>query len=85
MALALLVRIDIFVISSDSPCGVPYSWTDQESKPFGLTQVTPACGEVGGTRPNLTTENNSSNWATSLFNPEFNINQGVEEVSCHYF
>jgi soluble lytic murein transglycosylase-like protein len=72
---------NIFTISSDSPCGVPDGWTDQESKSFGLTQVTPACGEVGGTRPNLTTDKNSPNWATSLFNPEFNINQGVKEVS----
>jgi soluble lytic murein transglycosylase-like protein len=72
---------DVFTISSDTPCGVPDGWTDQESKSFGLTQVTPACGEVGGTRPNLTTEKNLLNWPTSLFNPEFNINQGVKEVS----
>ncbi len=72
---------DIFTISSDSPCGVPDGWTDQESKSFGLTQVTPACGEVGAARPNLTTDENSPSWATSLFNPEFNINQGVKELS----
>jgi soluble lytic murein transglycosylase-like protein len=72
---------DVFTISSDSPCGVPDGWTDQESKSFGLTQVTPACGEVGGTRPNLTTDKNLLNWPTSLFNPEFNINHGVKEVS----
>ena len=74
-------HFDIFIISSDSPCGVRDGWTDQESKSFGLTQVTPACGEVGGSRPNLTTDKNSPNWATSLFNPEFNINQGVKELS----
>lgn len=76
---------DIFTISSDSPCGVPDGWTDQESKSFGLTQVTPACGEVGATRPNLTTDENSPSWATSLFNPEFNINQGVKELSDNLF
>ena len=76
-------HFDIFIISSDSPCGVPDDWTDQESRSFGLTQVTPACGEVGGSRPNLTTDKNSPNWATSLFNPEFNINQGVKELT-HY-
>jgi soluble lytic murein transglycosylase-like protein len=74
-------HFDTFIISSDSPCGVPDDWTDQESKSFGLTQVTPACGEVDGTRPNLTTDKNSPNWPTSLFNPEFNINQGVKELS----
>jgi peptidoglycan/xylan/chitin deacetylase (PgdA/CDA1 family) len=74
-------HFDNFLISWDSPCGVPNGWTEQESKSFGLTQVTPACGEVGGTRPNLTTDANSPNWATSLFNPEFNINQGVTELS----
>jgi peptidoglycan/xylan/chitin deacetylase (PgdA/CDA1 family)/3D (Asp-Asp-Asp) domain-containing protein len=76
---------DVSKISSDSPCRVPDGWTDQESKSFGLMQVTPACGEVGGTRPNLTTDENLPNWATSLFNPEFNINQGVSELSRHLF
>jgi soluble lytic murein transglycosylase-like protein len=70
-----------FMISSDIPCGVPDGWTDHESRSFGLTQITPACGEVGGSRPNLTTDTNSANWATSLFDPEFNINQGVSELS----
>jgi soluble lytic murein transglycosylase-like protein len=74
-------HFDNFLISSDSPCGVPDGWTEQESKSFGLMQVTPACGEVGGGRPNLTTDNNSTSWLTSLFNPEFNINQGVKAFS----
>jgi soluble lytic murein transglycosylase-like protein len=72
---------DPFLISSDIPCGVPDGWTDQESRSFGLTQVTHACGEVGGSGPNLTTDTKSPNWATSVFNPEFNINQGVNELS----
>jgi soluble lytic murein transglycosylase-like protein len=70
-----------FLISSDSPCGVPDGWTEQESKSFGLMQVTPACGEAGGGRPNLTTDNNSTSWPTSLFNPEFNIQEGVKALS----
>jgi soluble lytic murein transglycosylase-like protein len=74
-------HFDMFTISLDSPCGIPEGWTDQESKSFGLTQVTPACGEVGGGKPNLTTDPNSPSWASSLFNPEFNINQGVKELS----
>ena len=72
---------NLFTISSDIPCGVPDGWTEQESKSFGLTQVTPACGEAGGSRPNLTTDANSPDWATSLFNPEFNVEQGVKAVS----
>jgi hypothetical protein len=74
-------HFDNFSISSDSPCGVPDGWTEQESKSFGLTQVTPACGEVDGSRPNLTTDKNSPNWRTSLFNPEFNIEEGVKAFS----
>ena len=70
-----------FLISSDVPCGIPDGWTEQESKSFGLTQVTPACGETDRTRPNLTTDANSPDWATSLFNPEFNVEQGVKAVS----
>ena len=72
---------DPFLISSDIPCGVPDGWTDQESRSFGLMQVTPACQEVGGSGPNLTTDTKSPNWATSVFNPEFNIDQGVNELS----
>jgi soluble lytic murein transglycosylase-like protein len=72
---------DIFAVSPDIPCGAPDGWKKQESKSFGLMQVTPACGEAGGGRPNLTTDKNSPNWATSLFNPEFNIDQGVKHLS----
>ena len=72
---------DSFLISSDIPCGIPDGWTEQESKSFGLMQVTPACGEVDGSRPNLTTDKNSPDWATSFFNPEFNINEGASELS----
>jgi peptidoglycan/xylan/chitin deacetylase (PgdA/CDA1 family)/3D (Asp-Asp-Asp) domain-containing protein len=78
-------HFDNFLISSDIPCGVPNGWTDQESRSFGLTQVTPACGEVGETRPNLSTDANSPSWATSVFNPEYNINQGVSELSRLFF
>ena len=88
MVKALIMQeshFDTFLSSSDIPCGVPDGWTDQESRSFGLTQVTPACGEASGSRPNLTTDMNSSNWATSLFNPEFNINQGVSELSRFLF
>jgi 3D (Asp-Asp-Asp) domain-containing protein len=74
-------RFDIFAISSDIPCGMPSGWTDNESRSFGLMQFTPACAEAGGNRPNLMTDKNSPNWATSWFNPEYNINQGAKSIS----
>ena len=84
MVKALIMQesyFDSFLISQDSPCGIPDGWTDPQSRSFGLTQVTPACGEADGNMPNLTTDKNSTHWATSLFNPEFNVYQGVQELS----
>ncbi len=72
---------DMFAISQDIPCGIPDLWTDQESRSFGLMQVTPACIEDHGSRPDLTTDMNSPNWNTSWFNPEYNINRGVKSLS----
>jgi len=72
---------DMFAVSLDIPCVVPSGWTDYESRSFGLMQFTPACAEAGGNRPNLTTDKNSPNWATSWFNPEYNINQGAKSLS----
>ncbi len=44
-------------------------------------QVTPACGECeeGGGRTNITRDSSSPAWATSWFNPTYNIDQGVKE------
>jgi hypothetical protein len=74
-------QFDMFATSSDIPCGIPPGWNDHESRSFGLMQLTPACLEGGGDRPNLTTDKNSVNWADSWFNPEYNINQGVKSLS----
>lgn len=74
-------NFDTFAVSPDIPCGVPDGWTDQESRSFGLMQVTPACVDEDDTPPNLTTDRNSPNWTTSWFNPEYNINRGVESLS----
>jgi Transglycosylase SLT domain len=74
-------NFDIFALSPDIPCGVPDGWTEEESTSFGLMQVTPACVHETDTPPNLTTDINSPNWATSWFNPEYNINRGVESLS----
>jgi soluble lytic murein transglycosylase-like protein len=72
---------DIFAVSPDIPCGAPDGWKKQESKSFGLMQVTPACIDPDGGRPNLTKDMNSSNWATSWFNPEYNIKRGVKSLA----
>ena len=69
-------------VSPDSPCGIHTGWTDEESKSFGLTQVTPACNEASmlllpDGHPNLTTDSQSSLWGTSVFNPKANIDEGV--------
>jgi 3D (Asp-Asp-Asp) domain-containing protein len=74
-------RFDIFAVSPDIPCGVPSGWTEYESRSFGLMQLTPACLEDGGDRPNLTRDVNSAGWADSWFNPAYNINQGVKSLS----
>src|SRR5258707_7916551 len=68
--------------SPDAPCGTKVGWTTDESKSFGLTQVTPACGEGTGLigpdgHPNLTMDMTSDLWPTSAYNPARNIDEGV--------
>jgi LysM repeat protein len=67
-------------VSPDIPCGIPIGWTADQSKSFGLMQVTPACVQPN-TIPNLTQDTTSSQWATSWFNPSYNINRGVQALS----
>jgi Transglycosylase SLT domain len=74
---------DVFAISGDSPCGIKQGWTDAESKSFGLIQTTPACGEAKSAllpsgHPNLTMDMQSPLWATSVFNPTINLDEGVK-------
>jgi hypothetical protein len=76
----------IFSISPDSPCGTHAGWTDAESKSFGLIQVTPACGEATAAllpdgHPNLTMDMQSPMWATSVFNPDLNLGEGVKSIT----
>ncbi|HEX3695449.1 MAG TPA: discoidin domain-containing protein [Polyangia bacterium] len=83
---ALESDFDQFAVSPDSPCGDPAGWTDAESKSFGLTQVTPACGESNATKlpnghPNLTRDQTSPLWSTSVFNATLNLNQGVLAIT----
>ena len=75
-----------FAVSMDSPCGIHAGWTDAESKSFGLIQTTPACGEakvalLPDGHPNLTKDMTSALWATSVFNPALNLDQGALTIS----
>jgi transglycosylase-like protein with SLT domain len=74
---------NVFSISGDSPCGIMQGWTDAESKSFGLIQTTPACGEAKSAllpngHPNLDQDMSSALWATSVFNPTINLDEGVK-------
>lgn len=76
----------VFETSHDSPCGIKSGWSDAESKSFGLFQVTPACGEGKRTllpngHPNLTKDTSSKLWATSIFNPAVNLDEGVKSIT----
>jgi hypothetical protein len=78
-------NFDVLAISPDSPCGVRMGWTDEESKSFGLMQLTPACGWLRGARlpdghPNMTKDMSVPEWATSVFNPDVNISEGIRAI-----
>lgn len=70
------------------PCGIPEGWTEPECHCFGLMQIVPACsgstadlGRLENGHPNLTTEPSMPGWATSIFNPEINIELGIRAVA----
>ena len=76
----------ILATSPDSPCGSPPGWSDAESKSFGLVQVTPACGEekpalLPNGHPNLDKDMQSTLWATSVFNPSLNLEEGFKTIT----
>jgi hypothetical protein len=78
-------NFDILAISPDSPCGTKTGWTDAESKSFGLMQLTPACGWLKTAllpngHPNMEQDETMDLWATSVFNPTLNINEGVRAI-----
>jgi hypothetical protein len=77
---------NILATSPDSPCGIPAGWTDPEAKSFGLVQVTPACGAARAAilpngHPNLTTDMTAALWATSVFNPNINLSEGMRTIT----
>jgi hypothetical protein len=70
------------------PCGIPMGWAEPECHCFGLMQVVPACrgtsvdlGRLADGHPNLTTEQSFPGWATSIYNPEINIELGIRAVA----
>ena len=76
------------VACPNMPCGTPSGWTSAESGCYGLMQVVPACGDDPGDagllsngQPNLTTDTSASGWATSIFNPEVNVEIGISGVA----
>jgi hypothetical protein len=75
---------DTSVACPNLPCGMPSGWTAMESGCFGLMQIVPACngtpGNVGllpNGHPNMTTDTSSASWASSIFNPDVNIDVGI--------
>ena len=70
------------------PCGIPWGWTVKECYCYGLMQVVPACsgttvdlGRLENGHPNLTMEPGLPGWATSIYNPEINIELGIRGIS----
>jgi len=70
------------------PCGTPAGWSATESECFGLMQIVPACnpspsdlGLLSNGHPNLTVDQSSMLWATSIFNPAVNIQRGVAGIA----
>jgi hypothetical protein len=79
---------DTAVACPNYPCGTPSGWTAAESGCFGLMQVVPACGGDPGDagllangQPNMTMDAVASGWATSIFNPEINIEIGIAGIA----
>lgn len=80
--------VDTSVACPNDPCGIPSGWTAAESGCFGLMQVVPACGGDPGDaglltngQPNLTTDAGALDWATSIFNPQINVEIGIAGVA----
>jgi len=76
---------NLFATSSDIPCNIPTGWTKAESKSFGLIQITPACNEatsisLANGHPNLTQDQMSALWETSVYNPARNLEEGFDTI-----
>jgi len=76
------------VACPNNPCGTPSGWSSNETGCFGLMQIVPACGGMpngAGLLPNghpdLETDSSQSDWANSVFNPDVNIEIGIDGVA----
>jgi Transglycosylase SLT domain len=81
---------DLSVACPNLPCGTPRGWTAAESGCFGLMQVVPACGPTpddeglqSNGQPDLEMDSSASDWASSIFNPAINIDDGVSGVAAN--
>ena len=76
------------IACTNLPCGQPSGWNTMEAGCLGLMQIVPACngtpGNVGllpNGHPNMETDPTASDWATSIFNPDVNVDVGIYGVS----
>jgi hypothetical protein len=72
----------------NAPCGTPAGWSVPETQCLGLMQIVPACspkpgdpGLLSNGHPNMTLDQSSALFATSLFNPAVNIDIGIAGVA----
>jgi hypothetical protein len=82
---ALESNFNELAISPDMPCKQSHGWPPDESKSYGLMQLTPDCGWLKAAllpngHPNLEQDPTSALWATSVFNPTLNIQEGVRAI-----
>ncbi len=70
------------------PCGTPSGWSASETGCYGLMQIVPACGGSPGDagllpsgHPDMTTDPSSSDWGSSVFNPDVNIEVGIAGIA----
>jgi hypothetical protein len=83
--ISLESAFEVFATSVDRPCATKAGWTDAESVSFGLMQLTPACGWLKKAllpngHPNLERDETSALWATSVYNPTLNVEEGVRAI-----
>ena len=69
------------------PCGMPSGWNVMESGCLGLMQIVPACngtpnsvGLLANGHPNMETDMTASDWTTSIFYPDINVDVGIYGV-----
>lgn len=81
-------RFQVDAKGCTAPCGTPSGWAADEVQCLGLMQIVPACNPKAGDlglladgHPNMTVDQGSPQWATSIFNPAINIERGVAGIA----